>query len=271
MANGSKKQMNEDRTLAELDQRIATAKTRLREKEKLNSMLREAEKSLSEANCKKTQLKTSLSKEESDVAALEGLSLTGMFYSILGSKDERLEKERQQFLAAKLKFDQAVAVAEDIVSEISRIHNKLASVDGAESQYEAVVKEKGEFLTATESEIAGKLLELSERIIDRGSQKKELQEAIQAGESALQAVEQIQRTLASAANWGALDMFGGGILATMAKHSKMDAAKEQARQAQALLLRFQEELADADERLRVSLKIDGFATFADYFFDSTLR
>ena len=65
-------------------------------------------------------------------------------------------------------------------------------------------------------------------------------------------------------------MFGGGILTTMAKHSKMDTAKNQAKIAQRKLLQFEEELADADGRLQVSLQIDGFSKFADYFFDGLI-
>ena len=40
--------------------------------------------------------------------------------------------------------------------------------------------------------------------------------------------------------------------------------------AQRHLRSFQKELADADERLGVSLDIGGFATFADYFFDGLI-
>ncbi|TWU47299.1 hypothetical protein Poly51_50990 [Rubripirellula tenax] len=60
------------------------------------------------------------------------------------------------------------------------------------------------------------------------------------------------------------------MLTTMAKHSKMDAAKSQARISQRKLMQFEEELADADERLHVSLQIDGFSKFADYFFDGLI-
>ena len=74
---------------------------------------------------------------------------------------------------------------------------------------------------------------------------------------------------AAAASAGVV--FGGGLLATMAKHSQIDAARRQAQIAQLELRRFQEELADADQRLHVSLKdIGGLTVFADYFIDGLI-
>ena len=66
-------------------------------------------------------------------------------------------------------------------------------------------------------------------------------------------------------------MLGGGTISTWAKHSKIDSAKRQAQVAQGHLRRFQEELADADQRLHVSLgDIGGFSIFADFFFDGLI-
>ena len=51
----------------------------------------------------------------------------------------------------------------------------------------------------------------------------------------------------------------------------IDEAREYARTARRNLSRFKEELADADQRLHVSLDdIGGFTTFADYFFDGLI-
>lgn len=44
-------------------------------------------------------------KEQTDVRQLESLSLTVLFYSLLGSKEQQLEKERQEALRAQLCLD----------------------------------------------------------------------------------------------------------------------------------------------------------------------
>ena len=256
--------------LDDFNERLAIAKSNLRQKNKLDSMLRSAQNSLAAARSKRTKLKDILTKEQSDVDALEGMSITGLFHAMLGGKEQRLEKERQELVAAKLKYDQAADTARDLSDDVERLKDALSLLENADSEYEQVLAEKAEHLAANESDTARTLIELTDQIADLTADQKELDEAAEAGQSALRSVEEIQGTLASAANWGALDMFGGGLLTTMAKHSKMDAAKNQARIAQRKLLQFEEELADADERLQLSLQIDGFSKFADYFFDGLI-
>ncbi|TWU44157.1 hypothetical protein Q31b_16930 [Novipirellula aureliae] len=256
--------------LNDFNERLAIAKANLRQKDKLDSMLRSAQHSLAESRRKREQLKDILTKEQADVDALEGLSVTGLFYAMLGSKEQRLEKERQELVAAKLKYDQVAGTVEDLSDDVKRLQEARSNLGDADSRYQRVLAEKAEYLTTNESDVARKLIELTQQIADLTADQKELDEAAVAGQSALRSVNEIQSTLASAANWGTLDMFGGGMLTTMAKHSRMDAAKNQARIAQRKLLRFEEELADADERLQVSLEIDGFSKFADYFFDGLI-
>ncbi|MFK8111170.1 MAG: hypothetical protein AB8B91_03170 [Rubripirellula sp.] len=252
------------------NERLATAKANLRQRDRLESMLRSTRQLLNDARNKRARLQEILAKEQSDVDALEGLSMTGLFHTLLGSKEKRLEKERRELVAAKLKFDQISGTVEDLGEDMQRLTDEASLLEHARSAYEQVLVEKEQFLSVHDSRIAKALLDLTQQIADLTADQRELGEAVEAGQSALRSVTEIQRTLASAANWGTLDMFGGGMLTTIAKHSKMDAAKNQARSAQRKLLQFEEELADADERLQVSLKIDGFSKFADYFFDGLI-
>lgn len=254
----------------DFNERLAIVKSELRQKNKLESMLRSAQASFALARRKRDKLKKLLAKEQSDVDAMEGLSITGLFRAMLGDKEQRLQKERQELVAAKLKHDQAADTAKDLSDDVKRLKEALAKRENANAEYELLLAEKADQLAANESDATGKLVELTHQIADLTADQKELDDAAEAGHLALKAVAEIQGTLASAANWGVFDMMGGGMLATMAKHSRIDAAKKQARIAQRKLIQFEEELADTSELLRVSLKIDGFSTFADYFFDGLI-
>ena len=256
--------------LDKLDERLMQVKARIRSKQKLESMLRKARIIFQEQKSICTTLRVLLSDEQADVDKLEGLSLTGLFYSVLGTKDERLEKERQEFLAAKLKYDEAAESLEDARKEIHRLRDDLTSFANVDGEYDRLIKEKAKFLANAGDASAEKLLAISENLADLNSVRRELQEAIQAGEAALNSLQRVSTELASASNWGTWDMLGGGMITTMVKHSKIDTAKQYAHHAQQQLRRFQEELADADRRLHVSLEIDGFSKFADYFFDGLI-
>jgi DNA repair exonuclease SbcCD ATPase subunit len=256
--------------LGNLDERLTQAKTQLRVKQKFESMLRQAQNVVRDERSKSSNLKEKLADEKADVDKLEKLSLTGLFYSVLGTKDERLEQERQEFLAAKLKHEEAVKSLEDAQREVNRLSDELTPLADAGADYDRLIVEKEKLLAEAGDDNAKKLLDMSEQLADLNSDRKELQEAIAAGQTTLNSLRQVSSELGSAANWGTWDMFGGGMISTMAKHSKIDSAKQHAHQAQRQLRRFQEELADADHRLHVSLEIGGFSKFADFFFDGLI-
>lgn len=63
------------------------------------------EENLAQARKQNGELALILSEEKKDVDKLEQLSVANLFATILGTKDDKLKKERQEYLAAKLKYD----------------------------------------------------------------------------------------------------------------------------------------------------------------------
>lgn len=97
--------------------------------------------------------------------------------------------------------------------------------------------------------------------------EKEKREAVDAGNRALRSLRAAQNNLNSAKNWGLWDMFGGGFISTMAKHSKMDRAKQNMEQARYDLRNFSRELNDVNIACHLDIETDDFLSFADWFFD----
>jgi len=256
--------------LDQINARLVRAKEQVRAKRKLEAMLRQTRQDLHDAEETSALHRRRLEAEKADVGRLEGLGLTGLFYTILGTKKEHLKKEKEEYLAAKLKHDVAAKALAEAREETQRLRKELGGFRSADAEYEEILDEKRRFLTEAGGDRAKQLLDLSERLANLSSEHKELREALDAGDRATAALEQVQSELQSAANWGTWDLLGGGLLVTMAKHSRIDAAREHAHTAQRCLRNFQKELADADQRLNVSLDIGGFATFADYFFDGLI-
>ncbi|MEZ5426455.1 MAG: hypothetical protein R2747_09330 [Pyrinomonadaceae bacterium] len=256
--------------LKEINERLMRAKERVRAARKLEAMLRQTRKFLDGEEKTHTVLRGRLLSEKADVDKLEGLSVTGLFYGVLGEKAARLEKEKREYLAAKLKYDENVRAIEQAKLEIKRLRAELDALGAVDAEYNQLINEKLKMMAAANYGPAGQLFALSERLADLHSDHKELREAVQAGEAALEALRSVSVDLNRAATLGTWDMLGGGTFTTMAKHSRIDSAKAKAHQAQGFLRRFQEELADAGERLQVSLQIGEFSKFADYFFDGLI-
>ena len=94
---------------------------------------------------------------------------------------------------------------------------------------------------------------------------REIREAIDAADNALDHLRSARRYLDSASNWGLLDMFGGGLISGFMKHSKMSDAEREIDDARYALQRFSKELRDVSGYS--SIHINDFLTFADFFFD----
>lgn len=100
--------------------------------------------------------------------------------------------------------------------------------------------------------------------------KREVNEAIQAGNRALRSLQQARESLNSAGNWGIVDLLGGGLISTFAKHSKMNDAERQIEQARSDLRQFRKELTDVDAFADIHIETGDFLAFADYFFDGLI-
>lgn len=97
--------------------------------------------------------------------------------------------------------------------------------------------------------------------------RREMQEAVNAGEQALRSLNAAKEKLNSARNWGIFDLFGGGVLSDVMKHSKMNDAVALMERAKRDLQIFQRELKDVQINLNLHMEIGSFLSFADFFFD----
>ena len=97
--------------------------------------------------------------------------------------------------------------------------------------------------------------------------QKEIREALNAGQDALDSLKRAEECLSSAGSWGVWDMLGGGFLSTMIKHSRMDDAERELTYAKQALRRLQKELMDVDTISDFHIEVGDFLKFADYFFD----
>lgn len=212
-------------------------------------------------------LKEQLEKEDFDVENLEGKSISNIFYSILGNLDKKLEKEREEALAVRLKYDQACMDLRNVEEKFAGLKLEETKNRSWKGIYQRVYSEKKEQLIVTGSKTGEEILNLSQKITALRSYEKEVKEAIGAGEGVLSHLQSASTSLESAEGWGTWDLMGGGLISDMAKHSYIDEAKVSVSKAQTNLSRFRSELADIKVMKDLSIDISDFAKFADFFFD----
>ncbi len=216
------------------------------------------------------KLKKAAHSEQADVDRLERRSLAAFFYQAIGQIDKKLDKERQEAYAARVKYDAAVRDLSSIDADLEQIEAKLVSLKNCEQQYQTALSDKFQAILATNLPAAQNLADSEMRIARLKTQKKELQEATAAGKGALASTNSLLETLDNAEGWSTWDIMGGGLIADLAKYSELDTAQEQAEQLQIKLRRFKTELADVEIQSDLQITVDSFLKFADFFFDGLL-
>lgn len=251
----------------EINGQIYELKEKLRIKEKLDTLRNITLRELDKKRQKRDELYIVLKKEEKDVTKLEGMSFSSIFLSMIGKKEDRLDKEREEFMAAKLRYDECLQSIKELEKELEYANKELINYRDVKQEYEKAIKEKQNLMIKEDSEQGRKLRDKLDKINEIKLDIKEVEEAIYAGERANSALSEMIKHLDSARGWGVWDMMGGGLLSNIAKHSAIDDANEVAHNSQHLLRAFEKELSDVDRFTDITVNISGFDKFADYFFD----
>lgn len=250
-----------DGTLSELQQKVAL-------KMQLEVTLNDLQAQHCVFEREVAELRVDHNSEQADVERLEGRSLAKYFYQCFGKLNEKLDEERREAAAAKVKLDAAQRELAAVDQQIRQFQAQLQDLYGCEEAYSAALEEKRNAVRSSGTPEAGRILRLEEKIAFLESQKREIREAIAAGNSALDTADSVLSELEDADGWNTWDMIGGGgIITHMAKHDHLDEAQEQVEQLQGKLRRFKTELADINIHANMQVRIDGFLRFADYFFD----
>ena len=248
-------------TLQELQQRIASRKS-------LEAKLRELQDQKAEYDRKVISLHVAFREEQADVEKLEGRSLANYFFQVIGKMDEKLDRERQEAYAARVKLDGARQELAAVEEDMGRIQDELHRVRLAEAEYDQLLARKYMDLKSSHTPQSRRILELEEQIAALQACKKEIREAVSAGSGALGICDSILSELDSADNWNTWDLIGGsGIITHAVKHSHLDSAQDQIGELQRRLRRFKTELADIQITADTQVNVQGFLRFADYFFD----
>lgn len=255
---------------SEINEKIEKSQQGIARLRKINSILKELESEQEDLLQKESDLKRVLKKEDYDLEKLEKKSIASLFYSILGSLDEHVEKERREALSAKLRYDQAIKDLENVKFQISKLSSERMDYVNCQAEYDQLCALKKEELIQENGETAKRIFELSNKLNYAKINLKEIEEAIASGNEVLNSLNKVLSSLDSAEGWGTWDLFGGGLLSDLAKHSHINDASSEVENTQDLIHQFKTELTDIRISSDIAIEIDGFAKFADFFFDGLI-
>lgn len=254
---------------AEAHRHLSDLQLQLRARTRTQRTLDAIRQQLKEERAHHERVAAELRREGRDVARLEGLSIAALIATLRGSRDDDLAREREEELAARLAAEASAAAVAALVAEEAELVERLAAYGDLDTAYTAALHAKEEALITANHPAARQLHALDAALAEHDAVLQELHEALAAGEAAQESLRRVREALESAQGWGTWDMLGGGMLATAAKHQRIDEARAAAHNAGRRLRRFQAELGDvqlASDPMGLGA-IDTLATVGDYLFD----
>jgi len=211
-------------------------------------------------------------KEFEDIQKLEGTSIKSVFYKVLGSQEQQLEKERQEHLNASLKYDSAKKTLDLLDYERGVLEKKLTDADVLKSKIELLKKKRADEIMRSNSLAGQRMIEIVEEKDDSIHIQNEIDEALAVGSKASDLLGRIINNLRQASNWGQWNTSGRRRMSSYTKHSYIDQAKNLSHAAQNVLHQFESELRDVyrQQNFNLQVEIASFSSFTDIFFDNLI-
>ncbi len=195
-----------------------------------------------------------LEKEYEDVRLLEELSMKSLFQKILGNSEKQLEKERQEYLEAALKYNEYKKTVELIEYEKEILERKLKNYQIVKSKLNSLIRLRERELLQSE-EVARFQLKSINNVIDTNLRlKRELHEAVLVGLKIYEILKNMEDQLNNATKWG--DWSNAYDPSPEARDLNIDNATKLSYQAKELLIQFESELNDVFSKKPLSWTYD---------------
>ena len=180
-----------DAALSELQEKI-------RRKKKAQNLLNHFSEDAVRLNSVMEDRKKEYEQEQAESDALQSATLTLLFYSLLGMKEDKLSKEESEALAAKAAYETAKAELDHVLSKQVELRAEIRSLGNCERDYEAMVSEKKAWLMAKETAVNAEVEALEAEKAAIVADSKELKEAMESGQYALRVARSVMDALAKA-------------------------------------------------------------------------
>ena len=257
-----------DFNMAYFDERLKELHNQKLQKKRLEVMITELQKQEEEVAKKTAELEEIKKKEQLDVDKLEGKTIKALFFTLAGTKEEKLTQERQEAYIATMKYEAAKRDLGGIISDLRRCQEDLENLSGCEQEYEHLLEQKKSSIKQEASRCAEEVMKLEKNISTLGHEITELEEALDVGYKAFEIVDKIVNELQEAHDLADWDTFMDNMFIDMKKHEHLHSAQDLIEELRHELRRFKTELADVNIDEEINVEMDDFSEFADWFFDN---
>ena len=259
--------MAQDIQLKEFHQKVIRKRSLIRELNVLRFQSQELSSKIADLERKKQV-------EQKDVDKLEKAGITSFFYSIIGKKEEKLEKERAEAVDAAQQYEQAFLELENVKRSIELKETELATLDGYEEKFKKLLQGKRRLLENIGSEVERVILQAEKELALQKEQQALLGETEKLGEQILEQLGKVQKTLDEAEKC-AIAQSSAGLTLGIRKSELLSEAQKQVTMMQPLLKAFAQKLeASSDGNVQENLGVVyefGNGIYTSYVAGNTMK
>jgi len=241
--------------------------------DKVKSRYDQAVHELNEAQSNLDKLHGVMVKELEDLNEIESMGLKPFFYKVLGSREEQIDKERQEYLSAALKFNEYQKTIELLEFEMNLLEKKLGDSTQHKKNLEILKSKRENEILRSHPNLSKQILNISQQIDSLYSYNKELTDVDEVGAKCVKSLNDMVTYLKQAKQWGSWDMVGGRRArhAGYSKQAAIDKAKNISVWVKHELINLNKELKDiGHHKEHFQLNMDNFNSFTDIFFDNLI-
>ena len=249
---------------------LSLLEAQLTYKKRLEAMAHELREQRAVLQQKVALLEQKMILEKKDVERLEGRSLSAFYYHAFGKMTEKLEGERREYYAARVKYDAAVRELKAVELDLECTEEDLQDLQDCEQRYVRAMEDKRRAIQDSGTPQSRDFLEKEQDLNFLKSQEQELQEAITAGTAALRVANDVVLSLKHVEGLGMFERLGSSFLTDMAKREVLDDAQKNVEQLQIQLQSFNKELSDVKFRDNLGAGMGRLLRFSDTYFENLL-
>ena len=243
------------------------------ERNRVKRRLDGTEAQLKEAIALRDKLHTQLTKEQQDVVKLGKFSFMNKIKEWTGKWDEQMEKEMAEVAEVELQYNEAEKTVTDMKAEVGRLREAMKNPEFTyiDEDWADFLKEKETWIRQNDSVANATLQKIADDRVRLRSLLREIEEARDAGNKAIRALDAALDKLGSAEGMSMWDTFlGGGLIVSALKYSEINSSDDHVHRAQRALRHFETELMDVQNAATESFKVNNndIFTFTDVFFDN---
>lgn len=173
-------------------------------------------------------LGVSLQKEQADVEKLEGVTLSSVFYAVIGQKDKKLEKEKAEAFDAEEKFSEIQDQLDEINEEITKHERELRAVRGCDLRYDRLLPQIIDEIKAIDSPASKAIIDTVDSLTRIEAKLTALDEALALCTEALNNAKAAEKSLAISENYAqSLSLFNAKHNAPLRSDIKINLTQAQ--------------------------------------------